>query len=60
MNVVVMLVAINAAWVLGTAVAGKPLVFNFLFNLITPIICAFAVWGDEKQNAKQAARLKRL
>ena len=56
----VMLVAINAAWVLGTAVAGKPLVFNFLFNLITPIICAFAVWGDEKHKAKEAARMKKL
>ena len=59
-NVVVMLIAINAAWVLGTAVAGKTLVFNFLFNIITPIICGFAVWGDEKHRAKIAARLKVL
>ena len=60
MNVVVMFAAINAAWILGTVAAGKPLEFNFLFNIITPIICGFAVWGDEHHKAKMAARMKFL
>jgi len=60
MNVVVMFAAINAAWILGTVAAGKPLEFNFLFNIITPIICGFAVWGDEHHKAKMAARMKLL
>ena len=60
MNVVVMLIAINVVWFLGTALAGKPLEFNFLFNFITPIICGFAVWGDEHHKAKLARRMKVL
>ena len=60
MNVVVMLVAINAVWILGTLAVGKPLAFNLLFNVITPVICGFTVWGDEDHKAKLAARLNVL
>ena len=60
LNVVVMLVAINAVWLLGTFAVGKPLIFNFLFNVVTPIICGFAVWGDEDHKAKLAARMNVL
>ena len=60
LNVVVMFAAINAVWLLGTAIAGKPLEFNFLFNIITPIICGFAVWEDEDHKAKLAARMNVL
>ena len=53
LNVVLMLVAINAAIFLGTYVAGKPFEFNYIFNLVTPVICAVAAWETEQRKSKQ-------
>ena len=54
LNVVLMLVAMNAAIYLGTFVAGKPFEFNFIFNLVTPVICAVAAWQTEQKKTRQS------
>ena len=53
LHVVLMLAAMNAAIFLGTYVAGKPFEFNFIFNLVTPIICAVAAWQTEQKKTRQ-------
>ena len=54
LNVVLMLAAMNAAIFLGTCVAGKPFEFNFIFNLVMPVICAVAAWQTEQKKSRQS------
>ncbi len=53
LNVILMLVAMNAAIYLGICVAGTSFEFNFILNLVAPIICAVAAWETEQKKAEQ-------
>ena len=44
MYAVVMLVAINAAIIFGIYIAGKPFEFNYIVNVVAPLICAVSSW----------------
>ena len=48
----VMLVAMNAAIFLGTYAAGKPFEFNYIFNVVSPLICAVSSWQIAGVNTK--------
>ena len=48
----VMLVAMNAAIFLGTYAAGKPFEFNYIFNVVCPLICAVSSWQIAEVNTK--------
>ena len=49
---VVMLVAMNAAIFLGTYAAGKPFEFNYIFNVVSPLIGAVFSWQIAEVNTK--------
>ena len=48
----VMLVAMNAAIFLGTYAAGKPFEFTYIFNVVSPLICAVFSWQIAEVNTK--------
>ena len=52
-NTVVMLVAINAAIFLGSVVSGGAFVFNPIFNVVVPVICAVGQTEVENKKAKK-------
>ena len=41
---VVMLVAMNAAIIFGIYIVGKPFEFNYIVNVVAPLICAVSSW----------------
>ena len=48
----VMLVAMNAAIIFGIYIAGKPFEFNYIFNVVCPLICAVSSWQIAEVNTK--------
>ena len=52
LNAVVCFIIINATILLGTYLSGKPFEFSLIYNVLTPLLCAFANWGVEKAKAK--------
>ncbi len=52
-NAVVILLAINAVILLGSVVSGVAFVFNPIFNVPVPIICAAVATGEEIREEKK-------
>ena len=46
----------NAVLFLGAFIFDGDYEFHFLFNLIVPVLCAFAAWETEQKQAKKAAQ----
>ena len=49
-------VLMNAVPVSGACMAGTDFSFNFLFNVLVPLICAFAAWEVEQRKARGGAQ----
>lgn len=46
----------NAVPVPGVCMAGTDDSFNFLFNVLATLICAFAAWEVEERKARRGAQ----
>ncbi len=50
--VLLMLVLVNAAVLLADHFVGRPFVFNFALNLVSPVLTGIACWLVEKSAVK--------
>ena len=55
LNIVLFLVMMNTADYLACYISGKPFVFNFLFDIVTPILCAVTAWAMENHKVRKLA-----
>ena len=46
----------NAVMVVGAGIFGVDYEFNFIFNLVVPVICAYAAWSTEKRKRRMRYR----
>lgn len=49
-------VLMNAVPVPGACVAGTDHSFNFIFNVLATLVCAFAAWEVEERKARRRAQ----
>ena len=47
------IVLMNAVMSLGVGLLGGDYEFNYLFNLVVPVLCAYASWSVERRKAKK-------
>ncbi len=51
---VVYVFLMNAVLFVGACLVGVRYGFNYIFNLVIPVICAFTAWKVEQNKAKKA------
>ena len=56
LKAVLYVLVMNAVLILGAGIFGGDYEFNFLFNLVVPVICAYAAWETEQRKLKKAVR----
>ena len=56
LKAIVYVVMMNAVMFLGAMVFGTDFEVNFIFNLLVPVICAYASWDVERRKTKKAAQ----
>ena len=49
----VYIVLMNAVMFLGASLLGGNYEFNYLYNFVVPILCAYASWSVERRKAKR-------
>lgn len=52
----VYVVLMNAVLMIGAVAFDADFEFNFIFNLVVPVLCAFASWEVEQKKAKSAGQ----
>lgn len=52
----VYIVLMNAVMSLGVGLLGGDYEFNYLFNLVVPVLCAYASWSVERRKGKKMKR----
>ncbi len=49
----VYIVLMNAVMFLGASLLGGNYEFNYIYNLVVPVLCAYASWSVEQRKAKR-------
>ena len=56
LKAVLYIILMNVVLFLGACIVGTDFEVNYIFNVVTPVICAFAVWEVEQKKVKKEAR----
>lgn len=57
MKAIVYVVVMNTVLLFGAALFDSDYEFHFIFNLVVPVLCAYASWGVERKREKSRRKV---